>query len=63
MSDYDEGYRAGMQIVRDLAHTRIEDLEAKLAKAVETLEYYNVAGYEGKEAHATLAELKGQKDE
>ena len=30
MSDYDEGYRAGMQIVLDLAHKRIEDLEAKL---------------------------------
>ena len=31
MSDYDEGYRAGMQIVRELAHKRIEELEAKLA--------------------------------
>jgi hypothetical protein len=31
MGGYDEGYRAGMQILRDLAHKRIEDLEAKLA--------------------------------
>lgn len=27
MSDYDEGYRAGMQKMRDLGHKRIEDLE------------------------------------
>jgi hypothetical protein len=38
MSDYDEGFRAGMQIVLDLAHIRIEDLEAKLAKAMQALE-------------------------
>lgn len=31
MSDYDEGYRAGMQKMRDLAYKRIEDLEANLA--------------------------------
>jgi hypothetical protein len=37
--------------------------EAKLAKAVEALGYYNVRGYEGKEARTTLAELKGEKDE
>jgi hypothetical protein len=35
-----------------------DELEAKLAKAVEALEYYNVHGYEGKEARTTLAELK-----
>ena len=41
---------------------KVRLLEAKLAKAVEALEYYNVHGYEGKEARATLAELKGNTD-
>ena len=36
MSDYayDEGYRAGMQKMREVGQRRIEELEAKLAKAV-----------------------------
>ena len=42
MSDYnngyDEGYRAGMQKVREVVQARIEELEAELAKAVEALE-------------------------
>ena len=51
-NDYDEGYRAGMQKMRDLASNRIEELieegsvmaqkldaaEAKLAKAVRLME-------------------------
>jgi ribosome-interacting GTPase 1 len=37
MSDYDEGWHEGMKTVLGLAHKRIEDLEAKLAKAVETI--------------------------
>jgi len=41
MSDYnngyDEGYRAGMQKMREVGQRRIEELEAKLAKAVITL--------------------------
>ena len=38
MSDYDEGYRAGMQKMREVGQRRIEELEAKLAKAEEILE-------------------------
>ena len=36
MSDYayDEGYRAGMQKMREVGQRRIEELEANLAKAV-----------------------------
>ena len=45
------------------AEAYAEQLEAKLAKAVEALEYYNVAGHEGKEARATLAEIKGESHE
>lgn len=52
---YAECDRIGTQAVRDL--------EATLAKAVEALEYYNVAGHEGKEARATLAEIKGESHE
>jgi len=44
------------------AAKRIEALEAKLAKAVEALEYYNVHGYEGKEARITIKEMKGNTD-
>ena len=29
-NDYDEGYRAGMQKIRDLAHNRIQELEDTL---------------------------------
>ena len=47
---------------RDKATNRIEALEAKLAKAVEALEYYNVHGYEGKEARITIKEMKGNTD-
>ena len=43
---------------------RIEDLEAKLAKAVEALEKLNVGeGWAAQIARTTLAELKGGKDE
>ena len=35
---YDEGYRAGMQKMREVGQARIDKLEAKLAKAVEALE-------------------------
>ena len=38
MGGYDEGYRAGMQIVLYLANKRIEDLEAKLAECEARLE-------------------------
>lgn len=38
MSEYDEGYRAGMQKMRDLGHKRIEELEAKLAESEARLE-------------------------
>ena len=34
MGGYDEGYRAGMQIVRDLGHKWIKELEDKLAEGV-----------------------------
>ena len=51
MSDYDngydEGYRFGMQRVRELGQDRIEELEALLAKAVEALKFYaNADNYE-----------------
>ena len=46
----------------DQAAERIEELEAKLAKAVETLEFYaHVADYPF--ASRTLAELKGETNE
>ena len=40
MSDYayDEGYRAGMQKMREVGQRRIEELEAKLAKAMQVVE-------------------------
>ena len=46
MSDYayDEGYRAGMQKMREVGQRRIEELEAKLAKAVEVVEMQAVLG-------------------
>jgi hypothetical protein len=46
MSDYayDEGYRAGMQKMREVGQRRIEELEAKLAKAVEVVEMQTVLG-------------------
>ncbi len=39
MSDYayDEGYRAGMQKMREVGQRRIDELEAKLAKALDAL--------------------------
>ena len=47
MSDYnngyDEGYRAGMQKVREVGQARIEELEAELAKAVEALQLADAA--------------------
>jgi len=79
MSDYDEGYRAGMQKVREVGQRRIEELEAKLAKAVEMLEREirrvqkiqrdlpppHKVGliYVEAEYELMLAELKGQNDE
>ena len=46
----------------DLAADRIEELEAKLAKAVEALEKLNVGeGWAAQIARTTLAELKEQK--
>jgi hypothetical protein len=38
---YDEGYRAGMQKMREVGQRRIEELEAKLAKAVGALVVIN----------------------
>jgi hypothetical protein len=39
--DYDEGYRAGIQKMREVGQRRIEELEAKLAKAVGALVVIN----------------------
>ena len=39
--DYDEGYRAGMQKMREVGQRRIEELEAKLAKAAGALVVIN----------------------
>ena len=69
MSDYvyDEGYRAGMQKMREVGQRRIEELEAKLAKAQGAL--HQIAGKKDyaddpwEIASATLAELKGENDE
>ena len=46
MSDYayDEGYRAGMQKMREAGQRRIEELEAKLAKAMQVVEMQAVLG-------------------
>ena len=46
MSDYayDEGYRAGMQKMREVGQRRIEELEAKLAKAMQVVEMPTVLG-------------------
>ena len=35
--DYDEGYRAGMQKMREVGQRRVEELEAKQAKAEEAI--------------------------
>jgi hypothetical protein len=79
MSDYayDEGYRAGMQKMREVGQRRIEELEAKLAKSVGALVVINALAPEsmsqsdlteivsrmGKVTRTTLIELKGQGDE
>ena len=79
MSDYayDEGYRAGMQKMREVGQRRIEELEAKLAKAVGALVVINALAPEsmsqsdlteivsrmGKVTRTTLIELKGQDDD
>jgi hypothetical protein len=67
MRDYDEGYRAGMQIVRDFSLLLIEDLEAKLAKAVEALEEAKSEMRDWGPDHPAMkmidAALEGQKDE
>ena len=83
MSDYnngyDEGYRAGMQKVRELGQDRIKELEAKLAKAVEVMReairlseqpHYGDRGnaldhcFDAIDVlRTTLAELTGGKDE
>jgi hypothetical protein len=45
---YDEGYRAGMQKMREVGQVRTEELEAKLAKAVDLIESaYNEGFGEG----------------
>jgi len=46
MSDYayDEGYRAGMQKMREVGQRRIEELEAKLEKAMQVVEMQAVLG-------------------
>ena len=46
MSDYayDEGYRAGMQKMREVGQRRIEELEAKLEKATQVVEMQTVLG-------------------
>ena len=74
---YDEGYRAGMQKMREVGQRRIEELEAKLAKAVGALVVINALAPEsmsqsaltelvsrmGKVTRTSLATLKGQGDE
>jgi len=67
---YDEGYRAGMQKMREVGQVRIDELEAKLAKAVEALENLADCVDDGcycsdermatvmTEGRSTLAELK-----
>jgi len=58
-----EGYKKDYKAAYEETVEQLHAAEAKLAKAVEALGYYNVRGYEGKEARTTLAELKGEKDE
>jgi len=67
---YDEGYRAGMQKMREVGQTRLEELEAKLSKAVKALENLADCVDDGcycselrmdtvmTEGRSTLAELK-----
>jgi hypothetical protein len=67
MSDhaYDEGYRAGMQKMREVGQHRIEELEGKLAEAgaiakdaIETMECDPFSPYrEGQRLRTALAEL------
>lgn len=69
---YDDGYRDGMQRMREVGHARIEELEAKLAKAVAALQdifekprsadwtYAKLISEMKKEARATLTEIKGE---
>jgi hypothetical protein len=48
----------------DQARSRIEELEAKLARAIRALEFIGCEeNAEGKLARTALAELKGEKDE
>ena len=69
MSDYayDEGYRAGMQKMREVGQRRIEELEAKLAKAVaerdEVLNRIDSATHTIDVLKKRVAEIKGQDDE
>ena len=74
-----QGYASAMEDARKLHEARIEELEAKLAKAVEVIkaaarEHRVIAGMDmvgasstaynaAREAEATLAELTGGKDE
>ena len=66
MSDYDEGYRAGLQKSRDVARPHIEELEAKLAKAeqlINELRYaWSVRDLTQADFDKARAELKGQDD-
>ena len=65
MSDYayDEGYRAGMQKMREVGQRRIEELEAKLVWAMEYVADYSSNPHLVEWANANLAELKGQDDD
>ena len=73
MSDYDEGYRAGMQKMREVGQRRIEELEAKLTNAVEAIfEAIYLLGPDEEDIAKgtglyrivnTFKELKGQDDE
>ena len=59
---------AGVDSEARISADRIEELEAKLAKALEALEYYSVEAFclgadNSLVARTTLAELKGQDDE
>jgi len=61
MSDYayDEGYRAGMQKMREVGQRRIEELEAKLAKAMQVVEMIASAD----EDETLVYEVKEDEDE
>ena len=71
MSDYDEGYRAGMQKMRDLGHKQIKELEDKLAEGVavgvRVRDYFthqtNNDVYAVSDFNKAITKMKGQNDE